>query len=186
MKRQTLQDMGLNAEQVQKIMDLNGADIENAKSKAKGKADELAAENQELKAQITKRDADLVNLKKSVKDNEQLSADFKELQEKYKNDRADLEKQVANVKLTSALDLGLSGAKVRNAKAIKGLLDMDAIKLDDAGQLTGLADQLKAIRKSDPYLFDGGEKQDYTPASGDNAKSDPVSLMVESFKQGVK
>ena len=182
MKRQTLQDMGLTAEQVDKIMELNGVDIE----KAKGKANELATENTELKAQLKKRDDDLVELRKSVKDNETLSADFKALQEKYKNDRADLEKQVAQVKLTSALDMGLSGAKVRNAKAIKGLLDMDAIKLDDAGQLTGLADQLKAIRKSDPYLFDGGEKQDYTPASGDNAKSDPVSLMVESFKQGVK
>ena len=182
MKRETLKDMGLAAEQVDKIMELNGVDIE----KAKGKANELATENTELKAQLKKRDDDLVELRKSVKDNETLSADFKALQEKYKNDRADLEKQVAQVKLTSALDLGLSGAKVRNAKAIKGLLNMDAIKLDDAGQLTGLADQLKAIRKSDPYLFDGGEKQDYTPASGDNAKSDPVSLMVESFKQGVK
>lgn len=182
MKRETLKDMGLTAEQVDKIMELNGVDIE----KAKGKADELATENTELKAQLKKRDDDLVELRKSVKDNETLSADFKALQEKYKNDRADLEKQVAQIKLTSALDMGLSGAKVRNAKALKGLLDMDAIKLDDAGQLTGLADQLKAIRKSDPYLFDGGEKQDYTPASGDNAKSDPVSLMVESFKQGVK
>ena len=182
MKRETLKDMGLTAEQVDKIMELNGVDIE----KAKGKGNELATENTELKAQLKKRDDDLVELRKSVKDNETLSADFKALQEKYKNDRADLEKQVAQVKLTNALDLGLSGAKVRNAKAIKGLLNMDAIKLDDAGKLTGLDDQLKAIRKSDPYLFDGGEKQDYTPASGDNAKSDPVSLMVESFKQGVK
>ena len=182
MKRETLKDMGLTAEQVDKIMELNGVDIE----KAKGKANELATENTELKAQLKKRDDDLVELRKSVKDNETLSADFKTLQEKYKNDRADLEKQVAQVKLTSALDMGLSGAKVRNAKAIKGLLDMDAIKLDDAGKLTGLDDQLKAIRKSDPYLFDGGEKQDYTPASGETAKSDPVSLMVESFKQGVK
>ena len=182
MKRETLKDMGLAAEQVDKIMELNGVDIE----KAKGKANELATENTELKAQLKKRDDDLVELRKSVKDNETLSADFKALQEKYKNDRADLEKQVAQVKLTSALDLGLSGAKVRNAKAIKGLLNMDAIKLDDAGKLTGLDDQLKAIRKSDPYLFDGGEKQDYTPASGETAKSDPVSLMVESFKQGVK
>ena len=182
MKRETLKDMGLTAEQVDKIMELNGVDIE----KAKGKANELATENTELKAQLKKRDDDLVELRKSVKDNETLSADFKALQEKYKNDRADLEKQVAQVKLTSALDMGLSGAKVRNAKAIKGLLDMDAIKLDDAGQLTGLADQLKAIRKSDPYLFDGGEKQDYTPASGETAKSDPVALMVESFTKGVK
>ena len=182
MKRETLKDMGLNAEQVDKIMELNGVDIE----KAKGKANELATENTELKAQLKKRDDDLVEWRKSVKDNETLSADFKALQEKYKNDRADLEKQVAQVKLTSALDMGVSGAKVRNAKALKGLLDLDAIKLDDAGKLTGLDDQLKAIKKSDPYLFDEGEKQDYTPASGETAKSDPVSLMVESFKQGVK
>ena len=182
MKRETLKDMGLAAEQVDKIMELNGVDIE----KAKGKANELATENTELKAQLKKRDDDLVELRKSVKDNETLSADFKALQEKYKNDRADLEKQVAQVKLTSALDMGLSGAKVRNAKALKGLLDLDAIKLDDAGKLTGLDDRLKAIRKSDPYLFDEGEKQDYTPASGETAKSDPVSLMVESFQQGVK
>ena len=182
MKRETLKDMGLTAEQVDKIMELNGVDIE----KAKGKANDLATEQTEHKAQLKKLDDDLVELRKSVKDNETLSADFKALQEKYKNDRADLEKQVAQVKLTSALDMGLSGAKVRNAKALKGLLDLDAIKLDDAGKLTGLDDQLKAIKKSDPYLFDEGKKQDYTPASGETAKSDPVALMVESFKKGVK
>ena len=69
MKRETLKDMGLTAEQVDKIMELNGVDIE----KAKGKANELATENTELKAQLKKRDDDLVELRKSVKDNETLS-----------------------------------------------------------------------------------------------------------------
>ena len=73
-------------------------------------------------------------------------------------------------------------AKVRNPKTFKGLLDMDKVALSDDGALTGLDDQLAAIKQSDAYLFDEGSKQNYIPNSGKPAGTDQVQAMVDAFK----
>ncbi|MDU4241005.1 MAG: phage scaffolding protein, partial [Limosilactobacillus fermentum] len=71
---------------------------------------------------------------------------------------------------------------VRNNKAIRGLLNMDEIKLDDDGNLTGLDDQIKSLHKSDAYLFDDGAKQNYNPENGNPPASDATQAMVDVFK----
>ena len=111
-----------------------------------------------------------------AKDNEELSNSYKELQAKYEKDTADLSTKLSQTRLNSALDGELSKAGVRNTKAIKGLLDMNEIKLDKEGNLTGLDSQ------SDSYLFNEGQKQDYQPSNGKPAETDPVQQMVNVFK----
>ena len=59
---------------------------------------------------------------------------------------------------------------------------MDKVDFDKDGNLTGLDDQLTAIRESDGYLFDEGNRADYDPANGQPAKADPVQAMVDVFK----
>lgn len=123
MKRKQLEELGLQEEQIKKIMDLNGADIE----KAKGESSDLQAENEALKSQMSERDKDL-------------TAQFNDLKKKYDKDTADLTQKLATNRLNSAIDQSLSKANARNNKAVKGLLNMDEIKLDDDGNLTGLDD----------------------------------------------
>lgn len=179
MKRNQLKDLGLNEDQIKAVMDLNGEDINNAKSGN----DAIVEENNALKAQIAERDKDLKNLRKNAKDNEELSNSYKELETKYKNDTADLTNKLNQTRLTSAVDRALTANKVRNTKTMKGLIDMDKVKLDDQGNLTGLDDQIAAIKKTDGYLFDEGEKQSYSPSNGKPAESDPVQAMVDVFKE---
>lgn len=169
MKRKQLEELGLQEEQIKKIMDLNGADIE----KAKGESSDLQAENEALKSQMSERDKDL-------------TAQFNDLKKKYDKDTADLTQKLATNRLNSAIDQSLSKANARNNKAIKGLLNMDEIKLDDDGNLTGLDEQIKSLQKSDSYLFDAGSKQDYQPNNGKPANVDPVQAMVDIFKGDVK
>ncbi len=104
------------------------------------------------------------------------------MQAKYEKDTADLSTKLSQTRLNSALDGELSKAGVRNTKAIKGLLDMNEIKLDKEGNLTGLDSQIKSIKQSDSYLFNEGQKQDYQPSNGKPAETDPVQQMVNVFK----
>ena len=179
MKRDQLKDLGLDEDQIKAVMDLNGEDINNAKSGN----DAIVEENNALKAQIAERDKDLKNLRKNAKDNEELSNSYKELETKYKNDTADLTNKLNQIRLTSAVDRALSASKVRDTKAIKGFLDMDKVKLDEQGNLSGLDEQIKEIHQTAPYIFDEGTKQNYEPNNGTPATTDPVQAMVDVFKK---
>ncbi|GMM13629.1 phage scaffolding protein [Lactobacillus amylovorus subsp. animalium] len=179
MKRNQLKDLGLDEDQIKAVMGLNGEDINNAKSGN----DAIVEENNALKAQIAERDKDLKNLRKNAKDNEELSNSYKELEAKYKSDTADLTNKLNQTRLTSAVDRALSASKVRDTKAIKGFLDMDKVKLDDQGNLSGLDEQIKEIRQTAPYIFDEGTKQNYEPNNGTPATTDPIQAMVDVFKK---
>lgn len=179
MKRNQLKDLGLNEDQIKAVMDLNGEDINNAKSGN----DAIVEENNALKAQIAERDKDLKNLRKNAKDNEELSNSYKKLETKYKNDTADLTNKLNQTRLTSAVDRALSASKVRDTKAIKGFLDMDKVKLDEQGNLSGLDEQIKEIHQTAPYIFDEGIKQNYEPNNGTPANTNPVQAMVDVFKK---
>lgn len=179
MKRNQLKDLGLDEDQIKAVMDLNGEDINNAKSGN----DAIVEENNALKAQIAERDKDLKNLRKNAKDNEELSNSYKELEAKYKNDTADLTNKLNQTRLASAVDRALSASKVRDTKAIKGFLDMDKVKLDEQGNLSGLDEQIKEIRQTAPYIFDEGTKQNYEPNNGTPATTDPIQAMVDVFKK---
>lgn len=177
MKRNQLEELGLEKETIDKILDINGQDIE----KAKGNLAELTQENESLKGQLEDRDKDLKDLQKQAKDNEDLSKQYKDLQAKYKQDSENLTNQLNNTKLNYAVDSALTGYKARNTKAVKSLLDMNKVALDDEGKVQGLEDQVKALTESDPYLFDQGEKQDYEP-SGGKTESSAYEQFLSAFK----
>ena len=179
MKREELKKLNLTDEQIDKVMSLHGADVENSKSKM----DELNKTNESLKSQIAERDRDLKTLKKQAGDNEELTNQFKELQSKYKQDTENLSKELQQTKLNSAVDSALGKAKVRNSKAAKALINMDEVKLNDKGEVEGLDDQISSLQKTDGYLFDQGNKEPYQPqGGGGNTDPDPVATMTNVFK----
>lgn len=185
--REKLIKIGLSNEQMEKIVALHGADIEELKAKSdeliNSKTEELKKANESLQSQIAERDKDLKSLKKQAGDNEELTNQFKDLQSKYKQDTENLSKELQQTKLNSAVDSALGKAKVRNTKAAKALLNMDEVKLNDKGELEGLDNQINSLQKSDGYLFDQGSKEPYQPQGGDgNTDPDPVAIMTNIFK----
>lgn len=66
------------------------------------------------------------------------------------------EKQLADLRRSGAIDLALAESRVRNGKAARAMLDLDKVVFDDKGNLTGLTDQLDALKESDGWLFDNG------------------------------
>ena len=105
----------------------------NAKYKAAASSSEQSGEQAE---NIKAMQRTIDELKKAQQTSEQAHAD-----------------EISRIKLENFVDMALMSAKVRNAKALKALLDMSKVTLGDDGKLSGLDEQLETLRKSDEYLF---------------------------------
>ncbi|MDE6999442.1 MAG: phage scaffolding protein [Lachnospiraceae bacterium] len=127
----------------------------------KSKHDEIAEENKTLKTQVTDRDKQLETLKASAGDNEELKKQI----ETMKQQNADQEKahkaELAQIRLDNAIDAALISAGAKNGKAVKALIDVSKVKLGEDGKLTGWDDQLKAVQKSDAYLFNAKQQNHF-------------------------
>lgn len=163
MKRKFLEDMGLEKEQVDKILDENSQDIGKAKGDSEKIQKDLDAANAEvesLKGQIFDRDKQLETLKNSTGDVEGMKQEIAKLQadNKAKDDAHAAE--IKQLKIDAAIDSALTGAKAKNNTAVKALLkDLDKAELADDGTIKGLAEQIEALQKSDAYLFDTTTKK---------------------------
>ena len=157
MKTEFLKSLNLSQEVIDKIMAENGKDIAVEQKKAekviqerdsyKLKAESLETQVNDANTEIQKfKDMDIDGIKKAADD-------WKETAEKAK---ADADKQISQMKFDYALSAALTGAKAKNAKAVKALLDMDGLKFND-GKIVGLEEQLAQIKADNDYLFESDE-----------------------------
>lgn len=153
----------------------------------KSKHDEAVEENKTLKAQVTERDKQLETLKASAGDNEELKKQIEDM----KKQNADQEKahkaELAQLKLDNAIDAALTAAGAKNGKAVKALIDVSKVKLGEDGKLTGWDDQIKAVQKSDAYLFNVQQKNNFRGlqpgASGDNKPGTKVDMSKMTYEE---
>lgn len=152
MKREFLKELGLEDEATNKIMAEHGKSVNDIKEKAE-KADELESQTKDYKQQLADRDKQLEDLSKKAKGNEELTKELDDLKKANQTATEEYENKLKKQSFEYSLKDALSANKVRNPKAVKALLDTETIKLD-GDKLLGLDDQLKAIKESDPYLFE--------------------------------
>ena len=155
MKREFLKNMELTDEQIDAIMAENGKDVNGLKEQVNS----LTAEKDGLQSQLTERDTQLKDLKGKVKESDELTAEIDRLQKANKEAKEKYEADLTAQQKSFLVDKALTDAGARNAKAVSSLLDLDSVEVKD-GQLTGLDDQLKALRESDGYMF----KEDPQPS----------------------
>lgn len=148
MKREFLKNMELTDEQIDAIMAENGKDVNGLKEQVNS----LTTEKDGLQSQLTERDTQLKDLKGKVKDSDELTAEIDQLQKANKEAKEKYEADLTAQQKSFLVDKALASAGARNAKAVSSLLDLDSVEVKD-GQLTGLDDQLKALRDSDGYMF---------------------------------
>lgn len=157
MKREFLKNMELTDEQIDAIMAENGKDVNSLKEQVNS----LTTEKDGLQSQLTERDTQLKGLKGKVKDSDELTAEIDQLQKANKEAKEKYEADLTAQQKSFLVDKALASAGARNAKAVSSLLDLDSVEVKD-GQLTGLDDQLKALRDSDGYMF----KEDHQQQGG--------------------
>lgn len=152
----------------------------------KPKHDEVVEENKALKASVSDRDKQLETLKASAGDNEELKKQIEDM----KKQNADQEKahkaEMAQLRLDNAIDAALTAAGAKNGKAVKALLDVSKVKLGEDGKLSGWDDQIKAIQKSDAYLFNVKQNnfRGFQPgASGDVKPGTKVDMSKMTYEE---
>lgn len=153
MNKEELLAMGLTEEQAKKVMDsLDGNFV------TKVRFNEINEENKTLKKSVSDRDKPLEDLKKSSGDNATLQQQISDLQKQNTEQQKAHDEELAKLKVDNAVEIALSGAKAKNGKAVKAMLDMSKVKLGEDGKLSGLDEQLEALKKSDGYMFDVQEQ----------------------------
>lgn len=127
----------------------------------KSKHDEIAEENKTLKTQVTDRDKQLETLKASAGDNEELKKQIEAMEQQNADQEKAHKAELAQIRLDNAIDAALISAGAKNGKAVKALIDVSKVKLGEDGKLTGWDDQLKAVQKSDAYLFNAKQQNNF-------------------------
>lgn len=148
MNREELKALGLSDEQIEKVMAAHGKVVNTTKQEL----DSVTTERDNLKGQLADRDTQLEDLKKQATGNEDLQKQIQQLQDDNEKIKNEYETKIQEQAFEHSLEKALSGAKVRNPKAVKALLDIEKIKVD-GDKLLNLDDQLESLKKSDPYLF---------------------------------
>jgi len=179
MKKEDLFALGLTEEQAKKTLDALKDYV------PKTQLTEVEQERDNLKATVSERDKQLETLKKSSGDNAALQQQIADLQKANAEQRTAHEAEIAKLKLDNAVEAALLTAGAKNIKAVWALMDVDKLKLEKDGAVTGLSEQVKALQKSDSYLF--AEKQQppqfkgFQPgASGDGTPSVDTTNMTYS------
>lgn len=150
MKRKDLEDLGLEKEIVDKIMDWNGSDIEAANAKVK----KAEGERDNYKTQLDTATAELDKFK-DVKP-EEMQATIEQLRKDIKAKDDEYAAKEAERLFNDTLDKAITEAGGRNAKAIRGLLDIENLK-SSKDQTEDIKKALDAVKESDSYLFGAGE-----------------------------
>jgi len=178
MKREDLEKLGLNAEQIDQIMALHGKGVEKAKADLAA----LTTERDGLKKQLEEANAAIEGFKKLDVDAIKAAAD--EWKAKAEQAQKDAEAQLQALKFDHALDQALAGAKAKNIKAVKALLQTDLLKLADDGSISGLKDQLEKIKAENDFLFESDQPALKVVAGGQNNKSIAPDPFIAAFRRG--
>lgn len=168
---------------------------EESKKELKGfvtreRFNEVAGERDTLKESLKERDAQLETIKQSNADVEKLKTQIETLQTENKAKDKAHEAELKRLKIDSAVEAAITGAKGKNAKAIKALLNLESAELLEDGTVKGLKEQLEALAKAEDsvFLFDVDvqpQVKGATPAG--NAKNRSAEVTREAFaKMGYK
>lgn len=168
MNREMLKELGLEEEQINKVMQAHGEVINPLKQTK----DSLQTEVDSYKEQITERDQQLETLKNKTGSEDELKSVIDSLKEANSQKDAEHRKLLNKQKLDYEVKLELKSAKARNEKAVKALLDLETVKINEDGKLIGLNEQLEKLKETDNYLFDTQqnkqeeEKEEHTYVPG--------------------
>lgn len=168
MKREDVKNKipGITEEQLNWIMQENGADINREKSAATA-----------LQTQLDNANAQLKTAQDGLKAFD--GVDVAGLQEQVTKLKADMKAQAEGFAFDNALDTAILGRKGRSVDAVRALLDLDALK-GSKDRTTDINKALEEAVKANPWAFG-----DTPPAGYPNVKDggDPHHTPTGSTRQ---
>lgn len=118
--------------------------------------------------------AQLSEANKTIESFQSMDIDgIKKSAEDWKQKAAEAEtkaaKEIESLQFNYAIDSALSGAKARNVKAVKSLLNFDGLKLTE-GKVLGLDEQLAKIKEENDFLFESEQVKPQFAKPSEGAK----------------
>ena len=107
---------------------------------------ELNTELEGIKGQLSQANEQIAGFKEL--DIEGVKQKAVEWEQKYNQAAENSAREIEQLKFGFALDRELTKAQARNPKAVKALLDMDALKYDK-GKIIGLEEQLETLKQAE-------------------------------------
>ena len=123
----------------------------------KSKYNELSESKKLSDENLKKANATLEELKGKAGLSDEYKAQIDKLKEEAKKAEETHKATVAQMKRDSAIDSALASAKARNSKAVRALLDEGKLVLNEDGTLSGLKEQIEAVKKENAFLFDSSD-----------------------------
>lgn len=148
--KEILKDLNPSNDVIDKIMAINGADINAIKGVMNDNV-------KELQTQLASRDKDIEDLKKANESNTELSKKFEELQSKYDTETAAFKSQLESRDYKEAIRNAISDNKIKfTSKSAERYFYSEAenkkMKLEN-GKLTGFDEFYKAQKEADSTAF---------------------------------
>lgn len=137
----------------------------------------LNTEKKNLADTVKDRDAQLEELRASKGSVEELKNQIATLQTDNANAAKAHADELKRLKIDTAVELALAGAKAKNIKAVKALLMLEKAELAEDGTVKGLDEQIKKLASANDssFLFESPDTQKdfkgYTPGESGDSKS---------------
>lgn len=131
----------------------------------KSRFNEVNEEKKTLAATVSERDKQLEALKKSTGDVEGFKKQIKELQEANKKAKEESDEALKNLKIEDAIKLAVAG-EAQDVDIVSSLVDKSKLILGEDGKITGLKEQVEALKKDKAFLFKTATNPKYKPNGG--------------------
>ena len=145
MKREDVSKIfeGATDEQINAILNINSADIGKAKSKVEGERDNYKSQLETATEQLKAFEG------VDVKD---LQGKITSLNQQLADQKADFDKQTAERDFNDMLVNAIKDSKAKNVKAVRALLDLEALRASK-NQSADISAALEKVKEENDYLF---------------------------------
>ena len=176
MKRKFLEDLGLEADVVEKIMIESGKDTTALKAKV-----------DELTEQINVKDTTISEKNNKIAELEKVDVEAIKNAE-YERGKQEGSKEIETFKKQNALDKALQGYKAKDTSILSKMLDMEKVKFNDRYEIVeGLEEQINPLKESHDYLFENDNPLPIfsgpTPGVQNKINGDPNQMDYNTYKQ---
>ncbi len=151
MTKKELIELGLSEEDAKKVEEASKEELKVYVPKER--FDEVNNRKKQLETDVTERDKQLEEVKKNVGNAEELTMQIEKLQAENKVNNEKHEAEVKEIKISNAIEKSLTGAKAKNIKAVKALLDLENAELLEDGTIKDLDKQIKSLKDNEESSF---------------------------------
>lgn len=156
MRKEEFEALGIEKSLAEKAAEASKKELEGYVSKEKYDAEQQKCT--QLESTVSDYEEQLDTLKAAAGNNEELKQQITTLQEQNKQKDADYKKELDALKMTNAIKMAIA-ATAQDSDLVAGLVDRNKLILSNDGKVTGLDEQVKALKESKPFLFKQEQKK---------------------------